>query len=293
MRTGFRSLMVTLALALAAAGASSPAPIDITRSERTAITLSSWIKATYPYQAKAREYSTVPATKRWALLIGINNYAYPTVDLTGSRQDAEELRTVLLRLGWRSDHIMLIRDGQGTAQHIIDAIRWLSLKTTTASTVVFHYAGHEKYTRTTADGDNETRDVEIWAANNRYIIDGTLGREMNRVRAYRMWIDISTCRAQGFSDYGMIKTGRVLTFSSTPSQYSFDAPSLHHSVFGYFLIHVGMYLKGADSNHDGKVSVEEAFWFSRPYVVSQTGRQQTPVMVDKASGYIYLTIPAR
>jgi caspase domain-containing protein len=291
MRIAIRTV-ATLGLVLAMAGTTSHAPLDISRSERASITLSSWIKATYPSQAKAREYSTVPATKRWALLIGLNNYASPTVDLTGSRQDAEELRNILLRFGWRSDHIMLIRDGLGTAQHIIDAIRWLSLKTTTASTVVFHYAGHEKYTRTTADGDNETRDVEIWAANNRYIIDGTLGREMNRVRAYRMWIDISTCRAQGFSDYGMIKTGRVLTFSSTASQYSYDVPSLHHSAFGYYLIHVGMYLKGADTNHDGSVTVEEAFWFSRPYVLAQTNRSQTPVMVDKASGNIYLNIPA-
>jgi caspase domain-containing protein len=291
MRTAFRSAVI-LVLALTAASTSSPAPFDPSKSEPVSITLSSWIKATYPNQVKAREYSTVPASKRWALLIGLNDYASPTVDLTGSRQDAEELRTVLLRYGWRSDHIMLIRDRLGTAQHIIDAIRWLSLKTTTASTVVFHYAGHEKYTRTLADGDNETRDVELWAANNRLIIDGTLGREMNRVRALRMWIDISTCRAQGFSDYGMIKSGRILTFSSTVSQYSYDIPSLHHSAFGYYLIHVGLYLKGGDMNRDGKITVEEVFAFSRPYVIAQTGKRQYPVMVDKASGSMLLTIPA-
>ena len=185
---------------------------------------------------------------------------------------------------------MLIRDRHGTAQHIIDAIRWLSLKTTTASTVVFFYAGHEKYTRTSADGDHETRDVEIWASDNRMILDGILGREMNRVRASRMWIAFSTCRAQGFSDYGMIKTGLVLTFSSTASQYSFDVPSLHHSAFGYFMIHAAMYLKAGDANHDGRVTVEEAFAYAKSRVYSQTGKQQTPVMVDKASGYIYLTI---
>jgi len=279
-----------LAFAIATTGSLSNAPIHTERSTPVAITLSSWIKSTFPGQAAAREYSTDPRTKRWALLIGINDYAYPTQDLMGSRQDAEELRTVLLRQGWRSDHIMLIRDRLGTAAHIIEAIRWLSLKTTTASTVVFFYAGHEKYTRTTADGDNETRDVEIWAANNRMILDGILGREMNRVRAYRMWIAFSTCRAQGFSDYGMIKTGRVLTFSSTASQYSFDVPSLHHSAFGYFMIHAGMYLKAADANRDGRVTVEEAFAYAKPRVYSQTGKQQTPVIVDKASGYIYLTI---
>jgi len=291
MRTALR-LWVTLTIALAVAGTTSHAPFDASTADPVAITLSSWIKATFPNQAKAREYSTVPASKRWALLIGLNEYASPTIDLTGSRQDAEELRTVLLRLGWRSDHIMLIRDRHGTAQHIIDGIRWLSLKTTTASTVVFHYAGHEKYTRTLSDGDNETRDVEIWASNNRLIIDGTLGREMNRVRASRMWIDISTCRAQGFSDAGMIKTGRILTFSSTASQYSYDVPSWHHSLFGYYLIHSGMYLRAGDANHDGKVTVEEAYAYARPRVIAQSRKTQYPVIVDKASGSMLLTIPA-
>jgi hypothetical protein len=289
MRSTFR-LVVTLALAVA--GASSHAPFSTSTAKPVSITLSSWIKAAFPLQAAARQYSTRPSSKRWALLIGLNDYAYPTVDLAGSRPDAEELRTVLLRLGWRSDHIILIRDRAGTAAHIIDGIRWLALKTTTASTVVFHYAGHEKYTRTLADGDNETRDVELWASDNRLIIDGTLGREMNRVAASRMWIDISTCRSAGFNDAGMIKSGRILTFSSTVNEYSYDVPSLHHSAFGYYLIHAGMYLKAGDANRDGKVTVEEAFAYARPFVIAQTGKRQYPVIVDRASGGTLLTIPA-
>ncbi len=288
MRAAIR-LVVALTLALGAAGVS--APFDISTADPAAITLSSWIKTTYPKQAAAREYSTIPATKRWALLIGINDYASPTGDLVGSKPDAVELRTVMLNLGWRSDHIILLTDRAATASHIIQALRWLELKTTYASTVVFHYAGHEKYTRTTSDGDNETRDVMIWGADNRYILDGNLGKEMNRVRASRMWIDISTCRAAGFNDYGMVKTNRVLTFSSTASEYSYDVPSLRHSAFGYYLIHLGMYLKRGDANHDGRVAVEEAAAYARPLVVAQTYRTQHPVTVDRVTGGMYLTIP--
>jgi Caspase domain len=280
-----------LALTLAFGAASASVPLDISSSDRTAITLSSWIKSTYPAQAAAREYSTNQSTKRWALLIGINDYASPTGDLVGSKPDAVELRTVLLNMGWRSDHILLLTDRRATASHIIAAIRWLYLKTTTASTVVFHYAGHEKYTRTTSDGDSETRDVMIWGADNRYILDGNLGKEMGRVRASRMWIDISTCRSAGFNDYGMVKTGRVLTFSSTASEYSYDVPSLKHSAFGYYLIHVGLYLKRGDYNGDKLIAVEEAAKFARPYVVAQTNNTQHPVTIDKLSGGFYLTIP--
>src|ERR1043166_6992487 len=155
-------------------------------------TISSWIRSTYPAQAAATQNNSIASTKKWALLIGINNYAYPTVDNVGSRQDAESMYFYLVKKrGWRTDHIILMRDGYATASHIIDAIRWLATKTNGYSTVVFHYAGHENHTRTTADGDSETMDVELWAADNRYILDGFLGRELGNVRAAAMWIDIS------------------------------------------------------------------------------------------------------
>lgn len=290
MTRGVFRLATALLLAFAAVSTTAHAPLDITDADPAAIYISSWVKSTYPAQAAAREYSTVPATQRWALLIGINNYASPTGDLVGSRYDAAELRTVLLGLGWRSDHIILLTDLKATASHIIQALRWLEVKATSASTVVFHYAGHEKYTRTTSDGDNETRDVMIWGSDNRYILDGNLGKEFNRVRASKMWIDISTCRAAGFNDYGMVKAGRVLTFSSTASEYSYDIPSLKHSAFGYYLIHLGFYLKRADGNGNG-VSVEEAAKYARPLVVAQTRYQQHPVTIDKLYGSLYLNVP--
>ena len=253
---------------------------------------SSWIKSKYPKQASASQ-SSDPATKYWALLIGLNDYAGRTEDNVGSRQDAESMQTMLLKLGWRQDHIMLIRDRDGTASHIIDGIRWLASKTNSSSTAVFHYSGHENWTRTTADGDNESRDVEIWAADNRNIIDGTLGKEFNRIGAGRMWIDFATCRAAGFNDAGMIKSGRILTYSSPESEYSYEDPRLHHSVFSWFLVNQGMYGKKGDKNHDGTVTVEEAFAYARPNVVSYTSSHQHPVMVDKLSGSMNLRVPPK
>ena len=251
--------------------------------------ISSWIKYKYPAQAKATQTNSIASTKRWALIIGINNYASPTVDNVGSRQDAESLDFYLLKKrGWRADHVILMRDSDATAQHIIDGIRWLRAKTNGYSFVIFHYAGHENHTRTLADGDNESMDVEIWAANNRYILDGTLGREMGYVRAYQMWIDITTCRAAGFTDPGMIKAGRILTFSSYQSQFSFENPSWHHTVFGWYLINDGLIDKFADLNHDGKVSVQEAFYWSKPYVINFSKKQQTPYIVNKLTTNFYL-----
>ena len=251
--------------------------------------LSSWILTKYPLQSKATQ-TTAASTHRWALLIGINDYVAPTADNIGARQDAEVLNsTLVIRNGWRSDHIILMRDRDATAAHIIDGIRWLAYKARSNSIVVFHYSGHENYTRTLADGDNETRDVEIWGADNRYILDGILGKEMNRVAAYHMWIDISTCRAAGFSDYGMVKSGRILTFSSLESELSYEDPYSHHSVFTWWEVYLGMYMKKADSNHDGRLAIEEAFAWSKPHVTYYTSNRQHPYIIDKVIGNMYLS----
>jgi hypothetical protein len=247
----------------------------------------SWIKYRYPAQAAASEDGTTPGRK-WALLIGINDYAAPTVDNIGARQDAQSFQYVLQKLGWRSDHIILMLDRDATADHIIQGIRWLSYKTKADSVVVFHYSGHENYTRTLADGDDETRDVEIWAADNHYILDGILGQEMNRVAAYHMWIDLSTCRASGFADAGMVKPGRILTYSSTISEFSYEDPYSKHSVFTWWELNLGIYGKRADANHDGKVTVSEAFSWAKPYVTGYTSGRQHPVVINKIVGYMYL-----
>jgi len=248
----------------------------------------SWIKSKYPVQAAASEDGTASGRK-WALLIGINDYAAPTVDNIGARQDAQGFQYTLQKMfGWRSDHIIVMLDRDATADHIIQGIRWLSYKARADSIVIFHYSGHENYTRTLADGDNETRDVEIWGADNHYILDGILGQEMNRIVAYHMWIDISTCRAAGFADAGMVKPGRILTYSSTVSEFSYEDPYSKHSVFTWWEVNLGIYGKRADANHDGKVTVNEAFTWAKPFVTAYTSGRQHPVVINKIVGYMYL-----
>ena len=245
----------------------------------------------YPAQASATYDPSVPATNYWALLIGINTYKGSWRDNVGSYQDARDLRKHLLALGWRSDHITLIGNKDATASRIIQGIRWLASKTNTSSVVVFHYAGHEKPLRTKSDGDNEKRDVAIVSTEGKLITDGRLGKEMNKVRAARMWIDLAVCRAGGFSDKGMIKTGRVLTFSSPESELSYEDPGVHHSVFGWYLIMEGLRQGLGDFNGDGIVTVEEAYKYSRPYVIKRTGGRQHPKIKDKLSGQFDLRVP--
>jgi hypothetical protein len=228
-----------------------------------------------------------PATYYWAFIIGINDYAGSTESNVGSKQDAVQLSHYLATLGWRSDHILVMTESDATASHIIAGMRWLESKTTSQSVAVFHYAGHENWKH----GKTENRDVAIWAHDNKLIYDDTVGKELGRVRAGRMWIHFATCRAGGFTDAGMVKSGRVLTFSSPEKEFSYEDPRLHHSVFGYFVISEGMVNKHADANHSGTVSVEEAFAYAKNRTTKYTSGAQHPLMIDKYSGSFSLKVP--
>lgn len=233
----------------------------------------------------------------WALIIGINDYAGGTPDNVGSYQDATSLRRTLLSIGWRSDHIRMIVNRKATRTGIVRGLVWLASVTNKHSTVIFHYAGHENFFQTPADGDNEPRDVALWASDNQYLLDGDLGRLMGNVRAKRMWIQLAVCRAAGFDDAGMVAPGRVITYSSAQEEFSYEDSLLRHSVVGYYMIEKGMALRAADRNNDGDVSVEEAFAYALPPTLRRTkGYDQHPVIVDKFPGEFVLrprSIPVR
>jgi hypothetical protein len=228
------------------------------------------------------------AADSWALLIGINEYAR-TDDLVGSRPDVLSLRRVLLAHGWRDDHIKLITDRAATKPNIIAGIRWLARMSGPDSLTVFHYSGHERPTG--ADRiHREPLDIAMWTTEDQNISDGQLGRELGKVRAKKMWIDISACRAAGFNDPGMDKPGRLLTYSSKQGEFSFDAQDVKFSVFGYLVIEYAMRQKLADTNRDGAIAVQEAFRWAYPYVLEVTSSRQHPVMVDRTRGGFFLNV---
>jgi hypothetical protein len=243
-------------------------------------------------QDRAKQVAGDPASFYWALIIGINDYAGGTRDNIGSYQDAVALRAHLLAFGWRSDHVMILANRAATRDSILRGIRWLAAKTDERSLAVFHYSGHEKPFSKDVDGDGEARDVALWASDNALVVDGDLGRELGRVRAGRMWLDFSVCRAGGFNDPGTVAEGRVVTYSSPERELSYEDPSVHHSVFGFYSIVEGMRDRWADENSDGNVTVQEAFAYARPKVVSRTSNRQHPLMIDHTAGGFSLVPPS-
>jgi caspase domain-containing protein len=240
----------------------------------------------FPAQSVATIDPSIPATNYWALLIGINDYYGGTRDNIGSYQDARDLRKHLLALGWKGDHIVLLANKTATASMIIQSIHWLASKAEASSTVVFNYSGHEE-----PKNYGGTRHILLQAADNRFIPDTTVASELGRVPSSRMWINLAVCRAGGFNMPGLVKPNRVVTFSSPESELSYEDPSVHHSVFGWFEIMEGMVEGRADYNDDGNVTVEEAFRYAKPRVQNRTRGMQDPFIIDHYSGYFSLVPP--
>ena len=229
---------------------------------------------------------SIPATNYWALLIGINDYYGGTRDNIGSYQDARDLRKHLLSLGWKGDHIVLLANKAATSSMITQSLHWLASKTDSSSTVVFNYSGHEE-----PKNYGGSRHILLHAADNRFIPDTTVARELGRVQALRMWINLAVCRAGGFNMPGLVKPNRVVTFSSPESELSYEDPSVHHSVFGWFELMEGMVEGRADYNDNGDVTVEEAFRYAKPRVTNRTSGRQHPFISDHYSGYLSLIPP--
>lgn len=240
----------------------------------------------FPAQAAASVDPAVPASNHWALLIGINEYAAGTRDNIGSYQDARDLRKYLLRRGWKGDHIVLLGERTATASMILQSIRWLASKTDGASTVIFNYSGHEEPRHY-----GGTRHIMLHASDNRFIADTQLARELGRVSAEKMWINLAVCRAGGFNDPGLVKAGRVVTFSSPESELSYEDPRVHHSVFGWYMIMESMVYGYADSNADGDATPEEAFRYAKSRVTARTSGLQHPFMIDRLAGQFHLVPP--
>ena len=241
----------------------------------------------YPRQWNAQIDPAIPATNYWALLIGINDYYGYTRDNIGSYQDARDLRQYLFHLGWRYDHVVLLPNRDATASMILQSFQWLASKTDGSSVVVFNYSGHEDPVHY-----GGTRHIMLQAADNRFIADTIVARDLGYVRAAKMWINLAVCRAGGFNDPGLVKSGRVVTFSSPESELSYEDPDVHHSVMGWFIIMEAMVQQQADYNGNGDVTVEEAFRYARPRIQSRTGGAQDPFMKDELSGSLSLIPPS-
>lgn len=248
----------------------------------------------FPAHAAAAAKAGDPATTRWAVLIGINKHDGRVRDNIGSRQDAEDLQRLLLELGWRPDHVLLLTDRAATRENIEQALLWLGRKSDDRSVSVVHYSGHSKKWRGDIDGDGEDLDEGLWPYDHRFITDRRFVTLLDGVDG-RMWVNLAACEAEGLADPGLARPGRLITMSSREDEKSYEDPSVGNSVWGWYLIDEGLSTRYADADDDGDVTVQEAFEFAAPRASQRTSRQrhgpQHPVMDDRIGTAFSLRLP--
>ena len=175
-----------------------------------------------PPQPRRRITPTASPELRWAVLVGIQDYAGRTHSTVGARGDVAAIRSALLASGWRNDHIMVLTDRQATAQGIRYAFDWLAARSTSHTFSLFHYSGHVCIA---SRGPCASGHTYLWSQDNHFLRESEVWSRMSKVRGYS-WLDIAGCEAGAF-DYH--SPSRLFTASSKGSETSYENPDWHQS----------------------------------------------------------------
>jgi hypothetical protein len=80
---------------------------------------------------------------RKALLIGINHYRMPGVDLQGCVNDITNIRDILLKyFDFEVKDILVLADGRATKEAIIQRLEWLVKDAKAGDRLLLHFSGH-------------------------------------------------------------------------------------------------------------------------------------------------------
>jgi hypothetical protein len=231
----------------------------------------------FPAQAEATR-GEGPGEDRWALLVGINEHLGTVANNYVSREDAVQLRDMLLDAGWADERIVLLTDTDATGEMIWEGLSWLARKAGEDDTVLFHYSGHSKKWY---GGGGEILDIALWPTDDDFIKRDEVAEALGEVRHASLWGNFVTCNAEGFHEAGLAADGRLLTYSSRTPEKSYEDPDAGNTVYGRFLLEPTLW--EVDGASEG-LSVQEAFDVAAPQAHDRTVGQrygpQTPVIYD-------------
>lgn len=256
---------------------------------------------------------------KYAILVGIANYAPPTPRLSYTDDDAIALRQRLIALpGWDERNILLLTNAQATLATFRDALDALA-GASPDDLLVIHFSGHGNYYR---DGNGDEADGfdEALEFYDTALLDDSLALLIEQLPMRRVAIFIDTCysggqldsralrameNARGARDEGFLEdleriNGRgakdldrvakelVAISGSRFDEVSWEVASLQHGLFTYALLEALDGRADAGGNADGKTSAEECYRYLLPRVqslaLSLAGEFQVPQMLDHATG---------
>jgi hypothetical protein len=165
-----------------------------------------------------------PPAMRWAVVIGIGDYAGNTHSTVGGTGDATVVRKALLAAGWRSDHIRMLTGRAATAAGIRDAFAWLAARSGPRTFSLLHFSGHVCIA---SRGPCARGHTYLWGYDNRFIPETEVRSRMARVKGYS-WLDVAGCEGGAFD---LHSSSRLFTASSRANETSYENPDWRQSIW--------------------------------------------------------------
>lgn len=244
----------------------------------------------------------VDSSKKFAIVIGLSNYAGTINDLCINKTDAVgtdcadgdslNMQKALKGYGFQDGNIHMFRDDNTNFAAIQAAVADIVATAGSDSEIVFFFSGHSATADDNAFGTGDPMHVglALYNANGGEIIwDQQLKEWFSAAKTSRVAFIFDTCHAGGLESYLKI-AGREVIMSSTEKQYSYtyslggpNGPG--EGMFAHYFVVAGASNKLADGYNalkekDGLVAAEEAYEFSKKYVPLATSKRQTPVIGD-------------
>lgn len=222
--------------------------------------------------------SELPAgASRWAVIIGISDYAGTINDLNYCDDDAQDFyKALTISYGWSITNIKLLKNEGATKDEIISAINWLRTMEQAGDEVVFFYSGHGTTSTFDIDVDGERKDeciIPYECQPSYFIWDGDLKQLFVDFESTRIMFYFDSCYSGGMTD--LKGNGRLVLMACGENQLSLESSAWQNGQFTYYFVDQGMIDNLADKNGDTMVTFEEAFDFAKANC-----RRQTPTAND-------------
>jgi hypothetical protein len=161
--------------------------------------------------------------RKWALVIGISDYASDANDLTYCDDDAVDWKNYLASQGYS---VNLILDRQATADNILAALQALAANEDGDDKVAFCYSGHGYYYKA-------YRESTLVSSDEWLILASTIKSITDTFESQHVLMFLDCCNAGTFST--LVQTGWVAGIGSTKTSYTYDGDdTMKNGIYTYY-----------------------------------------------------------
>ena len=161
--------------------------------------------------------------RKYALVIGISDYASDANDLTYCDEDAVDWKNYLQGQGYS---VNLLLDRQATANNILSALEALAASADADDMVAITYSGHGYYSKTYRKSGLVSTDEYL-------VLSDTVASITDTIVASSVFMFLDCCNAGTFSE--CINTNWVAGIGSTTRSYTYDGTSaMQNGIYTYY-----------------------------------------------------------